>query len=311
MNALRQALSDYLVVRRSMGYKLKREEKLLAQYLNYLEERGQRHIAVDNALAWATLPRGGHRRWWANRLSMVRGFAVYLRAIDPATEVPPPDLLPSRPCRATPYLYSDQQVAALLAATTILCTPFRVATYRTLIGLLAATGMRVGEALALDRRDFNPQPGLLVVRHGKFGKERELPVHPTVTAALQRYLCRQDRPRPSERVQRQSALFTSTAGTRLLYCNVHWTFVKLLRHACIEPRSASCRPRIHDLRHSFAVATLLDAYAPDGDPAACIPLLSTYLGHVDPAQTYWYLSAAPELLALAGQRLESYVGGRS
>ncbi len=305
MNPLRQALSDYLTVRRSMGYELKRDEKLLAQYLTYLEERGRQHIEVDNALAWAMLPAGGHRRWWANRLTAVRGFAAYLRTIDPATEVPPAELLPSQPCRATPYLYSNEQVTALLAATATLSTPFRAATYRTLIGLLAVTGMRVGEAMALDRGDFDPDHGLLVVRHGKFGKARELPLHPSVAVALQRYLRRHGRPRRSAS---QSALFVSTAGTRLLYCNVHWTFLKLVRHAGIKPRSAACRPRIHDLRHSFAVAALLDAYASESDPATRIPLLSTYLGHADPVQTYWYLSAAPELLALAGRRLERHPG---
>jgi len=306
MNALRQALADYLVVRRRLGYKLCRPEKLLTQFLTYLEDRGQRHIDTAAALAWATQPVGGSQNWWSYRLSAIRGFATYLRTVDPATEVPPTQLLPWRPCRATPYLYSAAEITALLSATANLSTPHRVATYRTLIGLLAVTGMRVGEAIALDHSDFDAPAGVLVIRKGKFGKSRELPLHPSTVSALRRYLGRRDRPHSTTG---SPALLVSTAGTRLLYCNVQWTFGRLLRHAGLKPRSAACRPRLHDLRHGFAVSTVLDGYRYDGDPAARLPVLSTYLGHVDPANTYWYLSAAPELLAFAGRRLERHLEG--
>lgn len=306
MNALRQALADYLSVRRRLGYKLCRPEKLLAQFLTHLEERGQSHIDTATALAWATQPVGGSRNWWSYRLCAIRGFATYLQTIDPATEVPPAHLLPWRTCRATPYLYSETELAALLSATTALRTPHRVATYRTLLCLLAVTGMRVGEAMALDRSDFDAATGVLVVREGKFGKSRELPLHPSSVAALQRYLRRRDRPHSTPR---SPALLVSTAGSRLLYCNVQRTFGRLVRHAGLKPRSAACRPRLHDLRHGFAISTVLDSYRTDSDPAARLAILSTYLGHVDPANTYWYLSAAPELLALAGRRLERHLGG--
>ena len=306
MNPLRQALIDYLCVRRALGYKLERDEKLLTQFLTYLESLGQQHLSTEAAVAWATLPAGAHRRWWANRLTIVRGFAAYLRTIDPVTEVPPTDLLPSRPCRATPYLYAEEEVAALLTATATLSTPHRSATYRTLIGLLVVTGMRVGEAIALDRNNFDSLNGLLIIRKVKFGKSRELPLHPSTVDALQYYLRRRDRPRSAAS---KCALLVSAASTRLLYCNVHWTFRKLVRRAGLKPRSASCRPRLHDLRHGFAISTVLDGYRDGSDPTAQLPLLSTYLGHVDPAMTYWYLSAAPELLALAGRRLDRHLGG--
>ena len=308
MGLLRQALADYLAVLRALGYKLDRAEKLLAQFLTYLEHHGEQGLSAETAVAWAMLPARAHRSWWSQRLSVVRGFAAHLRAIDPATEVPPANLLPWRSCRATPYLYSEQDVAALLAAAAMLRTPRRVATYRTLIGLLAVTGIRVGEAIALDRGDFDPFNGLLVVRKGKFGKSRELPLHPSAVEALRHYLHRHDRPPQAARAPAQ---FVSTAGTRLLYCNVQGAFRQLVRRAGLKPRSISCRPRLHDLRHSFAVHTVLDGYRDGGNPGGRLPLLSTYLGHVDPGKTYWYLSAAPELLALAGSRLEHHLRGGS
>jgi len=306
MNALRQALVDYLAVRRVLGYKLARAEKLLAQFLAYLEDCGKDHLTTETALAWATLPAGAHRRWISTRLSVVRRFAAHLRGIDPATEVPPTDLLPWRRCRATPYLYSEEDIAVLMTAAATLRTSHRIATYRTLIALLAVTGMRVGEAIGLDRDDFDAINGLLTIRNGKFGKSRELPLHPSSVNALSDYLRRTDRP---PRRRSASALFVSTAGTRLLYTNVQNTFHRLVRCAGLVPRSASCRPRLHDIRHSFAVRTILDGYRDGGDPGARLALLSTYLGHIDPGKTYWYLSAAPELLKLASDRLERHLGG--
>jgi integrase len=295
-------------MRRALGYSLKRPEKLLAQFLTYLEDRGEARVRTETALAWARLPTGAHRSWGSYRLAAVRGFAAHLRAIDPATEVPPADLLPWHPRRATPYLYADEDIARVMAEAATLRTPHRVATYRTLIGLLAVTGMRVGEAIALDCGDFDARTGLLTVRKGKFGKSRELPVHPSTVDTLRDYLHRGDRPRSAASIP---ALLVSTAGTRLLYTNVQCTFHQLVCRAGLKPRSTSCRPRLHDLRHSFAVRTVLDGYHGDGDTGARLALLSTYLGHVDPGNTYWYLSAAPELLELAGGRLERYLGGAS
>lgn len=303
--ALHVALGDYLTMRRALGYRLVRPEKLLNQFLAHLDATGVTVMTSEAALAWSCLPAGGDVNWWAYRLSVVRGFACYLHSLDPTVEIPAADLLPCRARRASPYLYSTADLAALLTAAQSLSTPLRRATITTLIGLLAVTGMRVGEALALDRADVDLQHGRLLVRHGKFNKSRELVLHPSTVAALRGYLRERDRlhPAPSS-----PALLISTAGTRLLYCNVHWTFHRLVQRAGLTPRSASCRPRIHDLRHSFAVTAMLDAYAAGQDGQLRLTLLSTYLGHVDPTSTYWYLSAAPELLAHAGQRLEPRAG---
>lgn len=305
--SLRDALGDYLAMRRALGYRLVRPEKLLTQFLDHLEHTDISVITVEAALAWACLP-AGDANWWAYRLSVVRGFAAYLHTLDPTMEIPATDLLPWRARRAIPYLYSPADIAALLTAAESLSTPLRRATIRTLIGLLAVTGMRVGEALAANRDDLDAEGGLLVVRHGKFGKSRELVLHPSTLAALGDYLRERDRLHPAPA---SPALLISTAGTRLLYCNVHWTFHRLVQRAGLAPRSAGCRPRIHDLRHSFAVAAMLDAYAHGHDGQQRLTLISTYLGHVDPAGTYWYLSASPELLALAAQRLETSAAGRS
>lgn len=301
--ALRSSVADYLELRRALGYKLERDEHFLKQFIDYLESRSESTLTSELALAWATLPAGGPG-WWASRLGAVRGFASYLQTIDPTTEVPP-RIWPSSPQRATPFLYSDADLAAILQAAEGLPFLLGVATYQTLIALLAVTGMRVGEAIAADRDDLDLETGVLVVRHGKFGKTRALPLHPTTVAALSDYLDRRDRllPRPSA-----PSLLISNAGTRLIYQNVHLKFSRLVRQAGLGPRSATCRPRIHDMRHSFAVRTMLDWYEAGVDVQARLPLLSTYLGHVHPSDTYWYLSAAPELLAFAGERLERHLG---
>lgn len=306
MSPLHDALADYLQIRRALGYKLERAGKLLPQYLDYLDDRGQRLVTIGNALAWATLP-AGDANWWAFRMSVVRGFASYLHALDPVHQVPPKDLLPRQARRMTPYLYPDQEIRALLAATSSLSSPLRQATYRTVIGLLSVTGMRVGEAIRLDNDDVDLRHGVLTVRDTKFGKTRELPVHRSTVGALRAYQLLRDRHQPT---QVSDAVFISPAGTRLLYCNVSHTFVQLVDRAGLRPRSARCRPTLHGLRHSFAVRTLLDWYRSGVEVQPRLPLLSTYLGHVHPKDTYWYLTAAPELLELAAGKLERSQGGQ-
>lgn len=239
---LRQELADYLALRRALGYRMARPEKLLNQFLDYLAHHGASRITVATALDWARLPANGTSNWWAYRLSAVRGFATYLHALDPMHEVPAPDLLPQRPRRASPYLYSDAEIAALIAAANTLSNPLRRTTFATLIGLLAVTGIRVGEAIALDRGDVDLAARRLTVRFGKFGKTRELALHPSTIDALRRYQRLRDRLAPRTGT---SAFFVSLAGNRLLYCNVHHAFHRLVRLAGLTPRS-SCRPRIHD-----------------------------------------------------------------
>jgi len=288
MSPLRNALADYLTMRRALGYKMDKAERLLGQFVTFAEDRGETHVRTETALAWANLPAGAAAIWTSRRLAEVRLFARHLHALDGVSEVPPDDLLPARGRRATPYLYTSHEIAELMHATTI----------------LRATGMRIGEAISLDRDDFDADGGLVIIRHGKFDKARALPLHPTTVAALQDYLIRDDRPNPAG----MPALLISATGKRLRYTVVQPTFKKLLHHCGITPRSATCRPRIHDLRHSFAVSTITDDYR-SGDPGSRLAILSTYLGHADPADTYWYLSAAPELLALAGERLERHLAG--
>jgi integrase/recombinase XerD len=252
MSPLHDQLGDYLRIRRALGYKLARAEKLLAQFIAFLEGRGERVVTIENTLAWVTLP-GGSGSWRALRLSTVRGFASYLHALDSAHEVPPADLCPNLPARATPYLYSDQEIVALMAATAILRGRLRQATYRTLIGLLSVTGMRVGEAIRLDRDDVDLAHGVLRVRDTKFGKSRELPVHPSTVQALRGYARERDRLYPEPATP---AVLVSAAGTRLLYCAVHCTFKKLRDHVGLRPRSATCRPRIHDYADLLVMPTL-------------------------------------------------------
>ena len=302
MSGLRAELANYLAVRRALGFKLRRASLLLADFVGYLEANGTDTITTENAFAWASLPVNASSDWWGYRLSVVRAFARHLHAIDPVHDVPPTGLLPAKTHRATPYLYSDANIAALMAAARQLRSPLRAATFETLVGLLAVTGLRIGEALRLDRDDIDLAGGVLRIRQTKFGKSREVPLHPSTVEALAAYALRRDElcPRPRER-----AFFVSTAGTRLLYCNAHLAWLDLVRRARLGPRSATCRPRPHDLRHSFAVRTLLGWYRDGADVAACMPLLSTYLGHVHPGNTYWYLSAAPELLTLVAARLDA------
>jgi len=305
MSKLRHTLDDYLAMRRSLGYKLERAGRLLADFVCHLEAAGADTITIDAALSWAKRPANANPSWWGHRLSVVRVFARHLHAIDPVHEVPPAGLLPAKNDRATPYLYASADIVGLMAAARGLRSKLRAATFETLVGLLAVTGLRIGEALRLDRGDVDMQEGVLQIRNTKFGKSREVPLHTSTVEALAVYARHRNRlcPRPTD-----TAFFVSTVGTRLLYCNVHATWLNLVRRAGLEPRSAFCRPRPHDLRHSFAVRTLLNWYRDGADVQARMPALSTYLGHVRPGNTYWYLSAAPELLNLVVARLDAQSG---
>jgi integrase len=301
MSPLARRLESYLATRRKLGYKLERPAVLLTDFVGFLDRAGASTITTEMALAWATEPAAADPSWWRLRLSAVRVFARWMSTLDSATEVPPTDLLPAGGRRrATPYLYSPDEIAALMTAAGNLDTPLVAANYRTLIGLLAVTGMRVGEAIGLDRDDFDRGTGLLVVRNGKFGKSRELPLRRSTIKALSDYTKIRDRLCPHPKT---AAFFVSSTGRRLVYNNVHSYFHRLTISVGLRPRSASCRPRPHDLRHAFAVNTLLGWYRDGGDVQARLPLLSTYLGHVHPGCTYWYLTAVPELLALAADRL--------
>ncbi len=308
MTDLRDAAGDYLAVRRAVGFKLDRAEHLLFGFVEFAESQGVSRITSDLAVRWATLPADASPGWWQSRLCVVRCFARHMSALDPSTEVPPTDLLPrlnAGSSRATPYLYSDIELASLMAAARSIRSALTAATCETLIGLLAVTGMRVGEALRLDVGDLDWDRGVLIVRDGKFDRSRVVPLHPTALDALRAYAGVRDLrcatpPSPS--------LFVSRSGGRLSYRTINWHFDRLVNKAGLQPESARCRPRLHDFRHRFACATLEDWYRSGIDVQARTPMLSTYLGHIDPASTYWYLSGRPELLALAAQRLETSLG---
>jgi integrase/recombinase XerD len=308
MSSLRAAAEDYLQMRRALGYKLRTEGWLLPGFISYLEQLDAKTITIEHALAWATQPADATAGWWAQRLTAVRQFALHLQTIDPACEVPPAQLLPRRPRRAVPYLYTREDIAALITAAGERRAPFTAATYQTLLGLLAVTGLRVGEAIALDRDDVDAEHQLLRIINSKFGKSREVGLHDSTMRALTAYARLRDQSCPRPRCE---AFFISRVGTRLRAGTVHRTFKRLVRVVGLEPRSARCRPRVHDLRHSFAVSTLIDWYRAGVDVQTQLPRLSTYMGHTEPSSTYWYLTAAPELLFLAAERLEPTLEGFS
>src|SRR5216684_1973361 len=306
--SLRDALDDYLALRRALGFKLANAGRLLGQFVAYLNEHGLGTPTTDHALTWANLPASTSSNWRAIRLSVARGFAIYLHSLEATVQVPSADLIRHGPDRATPYLYSDAEIRGLLAVAGGLRPRLRAATYQTLIGLLATCGLRVSEAIALDTTDLDRDDDVLVIRETKFAKSRLVPLHSTTTARLATYITLRDQTRAHPLCP---ALLVSGAGTRLHHSNVGLTFAQVAQRVGITRRSAACRPRMHDLRHSFAVATVLDWYRTNADVPAMMPRLATYLGHTDPKHTYWYLTAAPELMALAGQRLDAYLVGRS
>ena len=297
MSALADHAADYLRLRRTLGSKLRRQGKELAQFVAFCDSTGATTLTTDLAVAWARLPEGVQPVRWAHRLSAVRGFARYLAAIDPATEVPPRDVFPQGHRRPAPYICSDTEVQQLLDAAAELTPPLRAATTVTVLGLLAASGMRVGETLALCSSDVDLAAGVIRISEAKLDKQRLIPLHPSTTAALSAYAELRDSLLPAS-----TAFFVSSIGTRLSYSALKETFNLLA--ATVGLRTPELRVRMHDLRHRFAVRVLLDAYRAGADVSARMTVLSTYLGHSEPKNTYWYLSAVPELMALAAARLE-------
>lgn len=300
MSGLDQSLADYLQLRRSLGHQLADAARLLPRFVAWLDTHETSTVTVAAAVAWAQesgADSGGTAG--SRRMMAVRGFARYLSGIDPDTEIPPTGLMPSRQRRRPPFLYSPADIDRIIAqATTSIVPPLRAATYATLIGLLAASGLRIGEAIKLDRGDIDWEQGVLLIRETKFGKTRLVPLHETSMRALTAYAALRDAHR-SEPVQ--PSFFVARDGQRLCYTVVSTTFRRLVDDSGVGA-GAPFPPRLHDLRHVFAVRALLGWYRTGQDVQARIPSLSTYLGHREPASTYWYLSAAPELLAAAATR---------
>jgi integrase/recombinase XerD len=302
MIPLAEAVDDYLAMRRALGYQLTEHGRVLPQFARFLEQRNTPLITTALALEFATLPAQASVVWWHQRLAIVRGFARYLQAFDARHEVPPVNLLPATFHRTRPYLFSEAEIEALLAAARSMRPPLRAASCEALIGLLAVSGMRVSEACGLDRSDVELPEGRLTVRHAKNGRSREIPLHPSTVTALDRY----DRAREElcPHPQDPAAFFLSGWGGRLSRHFVWKWFDQLRRATGLDQQTLGRRARLHDVRHSYVLRTLVGWYREGGDIEARLPLLSTVLGHVHPADTFWYFEGAPELLALACERLE-------
>lgn len=299
MGMMRQAAQRYLQMRRSLGYELKEPGRLLLDFADHLDALGVTRLTIDAVVGWATAPQGKAAYWHWLRLSAVRGFAIHLHALDPSHQVPPADLLPRQYTRPTPYLFSDDEVAALMRAAGRMRHGPAALTYQTLIGLLAVTGLRPGEAYRLDRDHFDPNTRTLTVVRGKYGKSRQLILDASTVSALQEYGRHRDRhyPHPAE-----PSLLVSMQRTRLNVISTERSFARLAHTVGLRQRSDRTRPRLKDLRHTFAVNTLIGWYRCGVDVEARLPVLSTWLGHVDPQASYWYLQASPELLALAADK---------
>lgn len=303
---LRDRLDEYLVLRRALGFQLNDVERQVGLFCTWLESRGQTQtFTIDEAVTWARLNPDAHPSWWATRLSLVRRFAAYLNANDVDVPVIPGGLLPAKKPRAVPYIYTQDDLDALLDACGRVFSDERIAaTLRTVIGLLAATGLRIGEALKLRVGDIDHDNDLLVIKAAK-SAERLVPIHPTTTAALMDYIALPAR--VDTKPDPDGPVFVTANGTGYIYGSFLKLFARVREEAGLLPRGRA-RPRLHDLRHTFATAHMTAAYAHDGDPDRVLSLLATWLGHSDAAHTYWYLSATGELMALAAGRLELNAG---
>lgn len=301
MSALKAALGDYLGLRRALGHKLDEHERQLTRFVARLDDGGATFVAMADTLAFVLDPElDPASSNPAKRLMAVRGFTRYLSAIDPRNEVPPAGLVSYRPSHRVPYLFSDEDVAEVVRAARD-STPFdfRAETLAGLIVLLAVTGMRVGEALRIDCCDVDWDQAVIKVRDTKFGKGRDVVVSASTVDALAAYRCRRDSRRPAT-----PRLFVSLAGTPVIYANFSHAFHRAVLAAGVGAEGPT-RPRVHDLRHAFAVRTLLRWYRAGLDVEALLPRLSTYLGHREPRFTYQYLTATPELLGHAAARLDA------
>lgn len=298
-------LQDYLALRRGLGYKLHSEGTALESFASFMEQQHQDAISTELALAWATRPASVQPARWARRLSMVRGFARYCRALDSRSEIPPCELLPLQYSRPTPYFFTDDDIVHLLQATLELTLKNRFLnqTLHCLFGLLSVSGLRVGEALNLTVDDVDLDIGVLTIHGAKFGKSRLIPLHQTTVWVLAAY-----------KETRQKALagrplpfwFVSRQRGQLGYDCARYHFNHLMTSIISTRATQQRRPHMHDLRHRFALSTLVMWYHDGHDVERCLPILSAYLGHVETRDTYWYLSACPALMQGARDRLEHH-----
>ena len=300
MSELPAALEAYVSLRRSLGFVLKEADFLLPSFVAFAQARETPYLTTELALEWANSHPGVLAVTKRQRLSAVRGFATYLKTIDDRTEIPPPDLLPATYRRVTPHIYTDEEIDALLAAAGQLTPPIRARTYETLIGLLAVSGIRIGEAIRLDRTDIDHARSVLVVRNSKLEKARQVPLHLSTLKALVDY--QRERDLHFDDLAGDS-FFVSTLGSRLHPRTVGQVWKHLVALAGLHGRGERPRPRVHDLRHTVAVNVLLEWYEAGIDVDAAMPVLSKMLGHLNPANTYWYLTGVPELFSVIAGRV--------
>jgi integrase/recombinase XerD len=304
MSALSRELDRYLIIRRSLGFDLRTDERVLRRFTAFAKQQAAGYINADIFLRWQAAFGKAKRATWARRLGIIRLFAQWLHGIDPRHEVPPQTLIPGRYRRSRPHIYSEQEIRRIVEAAAGLpsINGIRSLTYPALFGLIAVTGLRVSEAVALDANDVDLEAGVLTVRRGKLGKVRLLPLAASTTSRLVAYAKERDRLLG----RRSDAFFVSDHGARVTDCNARYNFAVVCQNIGLRRAQKYNRhgrgPRIHDLRHSFAVRTLINWYRTGKDPAREMIRLTTYLGHANPTNTYWYIEAVPELLELASSR---------
>ncbi len=308
MKSLKIAADDYLKLRRTLGFKLTNTHYFLKDFTSFMEREHAPYITTELALRWAKQPQNTLPSWWSKRLSAIRSFARDMKTIDPRHEVPPNGILPGKYQRRTPYIYSNEEVLALLQACEWLPRGNGLLshTYYTVFGLLAVTGMRISEITALQRKDVDLTQGILTIRDSKFQKSRAIPVHESTVHVLREYAHLRDRIFPNCKL---SNFFLTDIGTGLSHLTIRHAFIRLSRKIGLRGPTDSAGPRVHDLRHRFAVNTIIRWYRQGVNVDHLIPILSTYLGHTKASDTYWYLSAVPELIGLTATRLEKYLGG--
>jgi integrase len=306
MSALHDALAEYLATRRALGAQRRRPESSLRKFVDFVEAEGAEFLTTELAIRWAFQSVGVQRATHAGRLAIVRAFAVWLQATDARTQIPPHGLVSVQYRRPVPHIYSNGEIASLMTAAGQLrsASGLRGATYKTLIGLLAATGLRPGEALKLDVGDVDLVGGILSVRESKLRKSRFVPLERSAQAALVTYATFRDAVRPRRETP---AFFVTARGSRLEGGVVRRTFARLCQIVGLRPpghRRVGRGPRLQDIRHTFATHRLVQGYRAALDVDRLMPRLATYLGHVSTVETYWYIQAVPELLRLATERLE-------
>lgn len=311
MSRLSEELDRYLTIRRSLGFNLSTTARVLRRFVAFAEQQGANHISTDLFLQWQKVFGHANRQTWSSYLEMIRIFAQWLQGLDPEHEVPPKGLIPRRYRRSQPYIYSDEEIRRIIEVSAKLpsMSGMRALTYSTLFGLIAVTGLRISEGLALNNRDVDLDVGVLTILRGKSGNVRLVPIEESVSKHLRAYANKRDRLLGFV----PQSFFATDRGTQPNKGSANYNFSIVGQHIGLRPpqRRKRCGrgPRIHDLRHTFAARTMVGWYRMGKDPSREMIKLTTYLGHLNPEHTYWYIEAVPELLELASKRVTGTSAG--